>query len=400
MGSLLSSLPPLCRKWPEVLRSPKVEWTNLWSYKVHFQHREKGFSPLVEEFWIGRSTWCCTRPLWQLGLDRRRCWPSMLVRAKEWLSLKTHREVLIRGTPRVVSPSYWNWRGPAIWRSWALRTFFSCFPWRSSLFLFWWCWRRENVPRCMSRVRFPHCKGNLPNAPWTWQLSCPLCCHRRWAQWSFFPTQGFCPWHLWNQHYLVLSTPFLSCKGAFGGLTPAFVRSATAISARIFSLDMAKGVHSVKRPLGPLPSRATLPSFFFSWKGFLEDLAAGSSFLDLLRLSVYNSSSYLYRSLRSLGTHWESLDDLGGQPSWRLCPRADLWQWGTTSLFRRHHLPVQVPCWTFLCSLVEVRSFLEQWLKGMPPSLVASLKRCSGLWTRRRGRSMSRWSFSVSSWTT
>jgi len=90
----------------------------------------------------------------------------------------------------------------------------------------------------------------------------------------------------------VLTTHFLSCDGAFGGLTPASVRSATAISARIFSLDMAKGVYSVKQPLGPLPSRATLCSFFFSRKGFMEDSAASSSFLDLLRLSAYSSSSY------------------------------------------------------------------------------------------------------------
>ena len=102
-----------------------------------------------------------------------------------------------------------------------------------------------------------------------------------------------CQWYLWNRQYLVLSTPFRSFDGAFGGLTRAFVRSATEISARIFSPDMAKGVYSLKRLLGPLPSRFTLPSFFFSWKGFLEDSTAGSSFLDLLRLSAYSSSSYL-----------------------------------------------------------------------------------------------------------
>jgi len=55
----------------------------------------------------------------------------------------------------------------------------------------------------------------------------------------------------------------------------ASARSATAISTRIVSLDMAKGVYYVKRPLGALPSRATFPSFFLSWKGFLEDSAAG-----------------------------------------------------------------------------------------------------------------------------
>ena len=110
----------------------------------------------------------------------------------------------------------------------------------------------------------------------------------RWMQSSIT-----CPWHLWNRQYFFLSTHFLSCEGAFGGLTPASIRSATVISARSFSLDMAMGVYSVKRPLGDFPSRAILPSFFFSWKGFLEDSTAGSSFLDLLRLYAYSYSSYL-----------------------------------------------------------------------------------------------------------
>jgi len=80
-----------------------------------------------------------------------------------------------------------------------------------------------------------------------------------------------CPWHLWNRQYFVLSTLFLSCDGSFGGLTSASARSATAISTKIFSLDMAKGVYFVKQPLGALPSQTALPSFFFSWKGFLEE---------------------------------------------------------------------------------------------------------------------------------
>jgi len=70
-------------------------------------------------------------------------------------------------------------------------------------------------------------------------------------------------------------------QGAFGGLTPASVRSATAISARIFSPDIAKGVYLVKRPLGLLPSRVTLSSFFFSWKGFSEDSTVGSYIYNL-----------------------------------------------------------------------------------------------------------------------
>jgi len=85
-----------------------------------------------------------------------------------------------------------------------------------------------------------------------------------------------CPWHLWNQQYFVLSVSFFSCEGALGGLIPSSFRSATLISTRIFSLDIARGVYSVKQPTSP----------------FLEDSTAGSSFLLLFRLSAYNSSSY------------------------------------------------------------------------------------------------------------
>jgi len=82
-----------------------------------------------------------------------------------------------------------------------------------------------------------------------------------------------CPWHLWNRQYLVLSTPFFSCEGPFGGLTPASFRSATTITTKIFSLDMAKGVYSVKRPVGPWLSRVALPCLLF----LMERLLGGFS---------------------------------------------------------------------------------------------------------------------------
>jgi len=106
-------------------------------------------------------------------------------------------------------------------------------------------------------------------------LSCPCWMRSSIASLIWMQSSIVWPWHLWNRQYFVLSTPFLSCDGAFGGSTPASARSATAISTKIFSLDMAKGVYFVKRPLGALPSQTSLPSFFFSWKGFLEDSAEG-----------------------------------------------------------------------------------------------------------------------------
>jgi len=151
---------------------------------------EKGFTSSVGEFWIGWCTRCRTRPMCQSGLDERRCWPSMLVQAKEWMNFRLHQAVQSRRMPRVVFLRCLNQKGLANWRSWALQIFFSCFPWRCLVFLSWWRRRRGIVPRCMSRVQFPRCQGNRLNAPRTWQLSCLLRCHRWWAQWSLFLTRG------------------------------------------------------------------------------------------------------------------------------------------------------------------------------------------------------------------
>jgi len=94
-----------------------------------------------------------------------------------------------------------------------------------------------------------------------------------------------CLRHLWNRQYLVLSTPFFSCEGAFGRLTQVSFRSDTSISGKVFSLDMAKGVYLVKRPVGPLLSRATLPSFFFSYMR-QDPLTQSVSLKDLHQIST------------------------------------------------------------------------------------------------------------------
>jgi len=117
-------------------------------------------------------------------------------------------------------------------------------------------------------------------------LSRPRCMRISNSSFRWMQSSVTCPWHFWNRHHLVLSIPFFSCEAGFGGLTPASFSSATEILAKIFSLEIDKGVYYVKRPPGPLPSRVTLSSFFLSWKGFLEDSTTGFSFLILLRLSA------------------------------------------------------------------------------------------------------------------
>jgi len=117
-------------------------------------------------------------------------------------------------------------------------------------------------------------------------LSQPRCMSISIASFRWMQSSVRCPRHFWNRHHLVLPITFFSCEGGFR-VWPQLPSAPLLRSQPEFS---------PRTLIGGVLRKATAWSLAFTGIFtfpfvvvecfFLEDLAVGSSFLTLLRLSV------------------------------------------------------------------------------------------------------------------